>query len=577
MNTRVAFYARVSSERQAKTSTIESQISAIKNKMVLDGLNLLKEFEFIDDGYSGSTLLRPGLERLRDMAANHLFDKLYIHSPDRLARKYAHQYLLIEELTKLNIEIIFINNPLENNPESNLLLQVQGMIAEYERAKIMERSRRGKLHAAKQGSPSVLSGAPYGYRYIAKNIYGEVGYEIIEEEAKAIRLLFSWIANERISINAATCRLTEMKFKTPTGCNIRWNRGSVHRILKNPAYKGTAAYGKLKSIPKKQRLRPYKGHPTQGKSPYSTERNPKENWILIPVPKIIDESLFENVQVQLEENKRLKRERMTGARYLLQGLAVCALCKYGYHGNTATRSRKHNYYSCGGTVIYANRDRMCDNKSLYANILEDIVWEEIKLLLKYPANLEKEYHRRMSELEKNTNIRERNKLILGKTKLEKSIDRIIDSYSDGIIEKSEFEPRIKKLRKELSSIEQRLYQLIDNKTKESELKKIVGRIEEFSESIKEKLEDADWQTKRAIVVALIKQVEIGRDEVNIIFRVEGYPKIKNADHSLEDCRRSLGTGTFFILCDSHHSFYVTHIIFMLAPAIDIITLTKPRC
>lgn len=235
MNTNVALYARVSSERQTQTNTIDSQIIALKDKINSEGQTLLKEFEFIDDGYSGSTLLRPALERLRDMAADHLFDKLYVHSPDRLARKYAYQYLLMEELRQLNIEIIFLNNQLGNNPESDLLLQVQGMIAEYERTKIMERSRRGKLHAAKDGRPSVLSGAPYGYRYVPKNNTGRVGYDIIEEEAIVIRQLFSWIGHERISINMATNKLTGMKIKTPTGKNIRWNRGSVHRMLSNKA------------------------------------------------------------------------------------------------------------------------------------------------------------------------------------------------------------------------------------------------------------------------------------------------------------------------------------------------------
>jgi site-specific DNA recombinase len=254
MSTRIALYARVSSEQQAQASTINSQIAAIEERIKADGYALLPEFQFLDDGYTGSNLMRPGLERLRDAAANHLLEKIYVHSPDRLARKYAYQYLLIEEFSRLGIEIVFLNNQLGHNPESDLLLQVQGIISEYERMKIMERSRRGKLHAAKQGSSSVLSGAPYGYRYKTKSNYEVVGYEIVAEEAKVVQLLFSWIGYERLSINGATNRLTEMGIRTPTGVNSRWNRGSVHRMLRNPAYKGIAAFGKTKCIPKKLRL-----------------------------------------------------------------------------------------------------------------------------------------------------------------------------------------------------------------------------------------------------------------------------------------------------------------------------------
>lgn len=142
---RVALYARVSSDKQAQSNTIESQVIALKNQISTDGHSIVEELKFIDNGYSGSNLLRPALEALRDKIAEGEIDKIYVHSPDRLSRKYAHQVLLIEEFQKAAIEIVFLNCQLSNNPESNLLLQMQGMIAEYEREKIMERSRRGMI------------------------------------------------------------------------------------------------------------------------------------------------------------------------------------------------------------------------------------------------------------------------------------------------------------------------------------------------------------------------------------------------------------------------------------------------
>jgi site-specific DNA recombinase len=160
---RVAIYARVSSDQQAQEQTIASQVAALRERVAQDGHALVDELCFLDDGVSGSTLMRPALERLRDVAYVSGFQKLYVHSPDRLARRYAYQVLLVDELKKHGVEVEFLNRAIGVSPEEDLLLQMQGMFAEYERAKIMERSRRGKRHAANRGRVGVLSGAPYGY------------------------------------------------------------------------------------------------------------------------------------------------------------------------------------------------------------------------------------------------------------------------------------------------------------------------------------------------------------------------------------------------------------------------------
>ena len=158
----VALYARVSSEPQAEANTIQSQLSALRERIAADGFALPTVLEFVDEGYSGATLVRPALERLRDVAAVGGLDRLYVHCPDRFARHFAYQVLLWEELTQRGVEILFLNRPLGQTPEDQLLLQVQGVIAEYERAKFLERSRRGKRHAAQAGHVAILCHAPYG-------------------------------------------------------------------------------------------------------------------------------------------------------------------------------------------------------------------------------------------------------------------------------------------------------------------------------------------------------------------------------------------------------------------------------
>src|SRR3954468_22266210 len=237
---RVAIYARVSGEQQAKEDTIASQLEAVSQRIASDALDCDPELRFVDDGYSGTVLARPGLERLRDQAAAGAIDRLYVLDPDRFSRKYAYQVLILEELTRCGVEVIFLRNPPGRGPEENLLLQVQGVIAEYERAKIMERCRRGKQYAARRGSVNVLSGAPYGYRYIGKHEGGgQARYQVIAEEARVVRRIFVWVGQGRGSLGEVCRRLQHDGVLTRTGKSA-WDRSVVWGMLKNAAYKGTA-------------------------------------------------------------------------------------------------------------------------------------------------------------------------------------------------------------------------------------------------------------------------------------------------------------------------------------------------
>ena len=205
---RAAIYARVSSEQQAKNDTIASQVDALRGRVERDGLALDPEMTFVDEGYSGGSLVRPALERLRDQAAAGALDRLYVLAPDRLARRYAYQVLLVDELHRCGVEVVFLDHPPGRTPEEELLLQVQGMVAEYERAKILERSRRGKRHAARRGSVSVLTNAPYGYRYIAKQDGGgQARYEIVPEQSRVVVQIFTWVGLDRCPLAEVSRRL----------------------------------------------------------------------------------------------------------------------------------------------------------------------------------------------------------------------------------------------------------------------------------------------------------------------------------------------------------------------------------
>jgi len=185
-----AIYARVSSDKQKEENTIASQTAALKEFAHNQDYDVPREWIFEDEGFSGASLVRPGLERVRDLAAEGQLEAVLVYTPDRLSRKYAYQILLIEEFARNGVETVFVKAPKSDTPEDQLLLQFQGMIAEYERAQILERSRRGKRHRARQGQVSVLSGAPYGYRYVRKTDETAAYYEIIEAEADVVRLVY---------------------------------------------------------------------------------------------------------------------------------------------------------------------------------------------------------------------------------------------------------------------------------------------------------------------------------------------------------------------------------------------------
>ncbi len=526
---RVAIYARVSGEQQAKEDTIASQLEAVTQRIASDALECDPELRFIDDGVSGNLLLRPGLERLRDQAAAGSIDRLYVLDPDRFSRKYAYQVLILEELNHCGVEVIFLCNPLGNGPAENLLVQVQGMIAEYERAKIMERSRRGKQHAARRGSVNVLGAAPYGYHYIRKQEGdGAARYQVIAAEAQVVRKIFEWVGREHRSLGEVTRRLKEEGIPTRTGRPV-WDRATILAVLKNPAYKGTAAYGKTRVGPyKPQRLRPMRGRSAFPKNPMTRVDTPAADQIFIAVPALVGEDLFAAAQAQLEENRKRRRERAHGASYLLQGLIVCKGCGYACYGvNSSQRSADgrvtYAYYRCRGSEGYRfGGQRLCRTKAIRTERLDAAVWDDVCALLSEPGRVREEYRRRL-EGPKEGESRAVGQLAKLMNQVKRSISRLIDAYGDGLLDKSEFEPRIVAARERLSKLEEEHKRRADEEHTEAELRLVIGQLEEFARQVSDGLQGSDWLTRREIIRALVKRVEIDDQEIRIVYRVSPSP------------------------------------------------------
>ena len=540
-----AMYARVSSEHQVDAQTIASQIAALHERVTADGLVVPDALQFLDDGYSGATLVRPALERLRDVAAAGGIDRLYVHSPDRLARKYAYQVLLVEELRRLGAEVVFLNRELGRSPEDDLLLQVQGMMAEYERAKIIERHRPGKLHAARIGSVNVLSGAPYGYRYITKHDGGgQARYDVLPEEAQVVRQVFAWVGRDRLSIGEVCRRLMQAGERTRTG-RLVWERSVVWAILKNPAYMGSAAFGKTRQGPLRPKLRAQRGRPLQPRRALSDYDVPPPDWIHIAVPAIIEPEVFAAVQEQLEENRRHARQSQRGARYLLQGLLQCQHCGYAFYGKPLSpsarkgRPRAYAYYRCVGTDAYRfGGHRLCPNTQVRTDRLELTVWQEVCALLAHPERLAQEFTRRLNT-DGQEPQQERTALERQVAKLRQGLTRLIDSYAEGLIEKQEFEPRVTRLRQRITHIEAQCHQLAEAETLQRELQLIIGRVEEFAAQVHQNLEALDWHRQREILRALVRRVEIGLGQIQVVFRVDAFTGEADPEKkSLQLCKRS---------------------------------------
>ncbi len=522
---RAASYARVSSEQQEAAHTIASQTAALSQRAQSDGTPVPPERQFVDDGYSGATLVRPALDRLRDLATVGAIDRIYVHSPDRLARNYAYQVLLLDEWRRRGVEVLFLNRPLGQSPEDDLLLQVQGIVAEYERAKIMERSRRGKKHAAQSGSLNVMSNAPFGYRYVSvREGGGQARFEPVAEQARIVQQIFSWIGRDRCSLADVCRRLQKAGEVTATGKRI-WSRQAVWHILQNPAYQGRAAYGKTHMMPrgKKARPRAARGRPAEPRRSNAPVAADPKDWVFVPVPALVDVALFRATQEQLQENRSRARLGRRRPGYLLQGLTCCARCGYAYYGKTTRqrgaggRMKDFRYYRCSGSDGYRfGGEPICSNAQVQGEFLETTVWHEVCDLLMHPERLEQEYHGGGSigaSLESVETLRAQ------RLKLHHALERLIDSFTEGLIEKDQFTSRMARTKSRIADLDSRIRADAGDVDQLEHLRLAISRLRELAVAVGPHFANYDWHRRRDMIRTLVQRIEIGPEGIKIVFCV----------------------------------------------------------
>jgi site-specific DNA recombinase len=516
MSRPAAIYARVSSDRQKENHTIASQTAALKEYAQAHDYLTPAEWIFEDEGYSGATLVRPGLEALRDLAAQGEVEAVLVYSPDRLSRKYAYQVLLAEEFSRGGVALVFLKAPSGETAEDRLLVQFQGMIAEYERAQILERYRRGKRHKARLGVVSVLGGAPYGYRYVKKNDGAEACYQVIEHEAEVVRMVFDAYTRDGLSINTIARLLNRRQVPTRHGA-WRWERSTVWGMLRNPAYRGKACYGKTELRPRQRITRPVRLRNGVATRDSANHERPRQEWIEIAVPALVSDETFEMAQEQLERNRRFASRR-TIQPSVLQGLLVCQQCSYGrYRTSTRTSKRTLYYYRCLGSDAYRHlRGALCNNRPVRQDYLDEFVWREIVRLLEDPTLVQAEIDRRMESARKADPLRHRQQhLQQQQVRLQNGIERLLTAYQEELLSLAQLRQRMPALRKQQQATDSELRSLELAAADQSRYLRLTETLTEFCAKLRGRAETLDVIERQKIARLLIREILVGPDSITI--------------------------------------------------------------
>ena len=524
---RAAIYARVSTPRQGREQTIESQLTVLKSWADENGYELSPGNVYTDEGYSGSRLDRPGLDALRDGAEDGAFEVVGVLSPDRLARKYAYQVLLLEEFKRSGCEVVFVDHPISDDPNDQLLLQIQGAIAEYERVLLGERFRRGKLQKAREGH-FIGSRASYGYRYVPKRD-GVPGHLFIDEnEAEVVRMLYGWLIDERMTVRQILKRLNEGPWLPRSG-GTRWSASVVHRILSDPTYSGTVYANRYRYVPPEK---PRARGPRRSGENTCRKLRPKEEWIPIPVPPLIDRETHRLAQAQLERNARLSFRNNTKYSYLLRCLLTCKSCELAMFGVTykATDTRpEHRYYQCHGKdPILSAREHKCTQRPAKANELEEAVWEHVKQLMRDPERLLSQFEQfaHSSSANDDKEDAEAKKFEAHLRRLSREQTRLVDAYQAGIIELEELQERRSKIAQRREALGAQYEQQSRLRRQAAQAREVLEDLETFCGRINARLEDATFEEKQAILQLLIERIIVGEDtlEIRHIIPLDGPPR-----------------------------------------------------
>jgi len=509
----VATYGRVSSTNQENEGTIETQLFAVNEFAKKNGYTIVKKYA--DEGWTGDFLARPGLDQLRMDAKKRNWDAVLVYDPDRLARRGAWQEVVIEELKELGIEVLFVTVPPAKTDEDIIMYKMRGVFTEYERMKIKERFRLGRVRKAREGHV-IATEAPFGYTFIPKK--GKAGetnfqqgyYEIDERELSILRGIFEWAASG-LTLSAIILKLQSLGIPPRKSKRGVWNTSTLSKLLRNKTYIGEGHFGAtMATIP----IKPLHINSYKKNKKSSRIIKPEDEWIKIPTPAIIDEALFNRVQQQLKINFK-HSIRNTKNEYLLVGKIYCT-CGTRRTGAGAPGG-KHLYYRCINRAKSFPLPPTCFEKGINARIVDELVWNEIVRTISTPALLHKQYERWEKFTKNNSpvsiiDVHATEKEI---KRLQEQEDRFLKAYGAEVISMEQLKANTKPIRGKITLLANQ----IANAQTENNSQEIMypsfnlSELNSFALSTAEKLKDLNFNGKKGAVEKFIDKVIGNREQL----------------------------------------------------------------
>ncbi len=508
----VAAYARVSTERQAESQTIEQQVTALRAYAQAQGWALASDQVYRDEGWSGARLDRPALDRLRDAIGRAHVDTLLIASPDRLARRYAYQVWLLEEFARAGCAVIFLDRPPTDDPQDALLVQIRGAVAEYERAVIADRTRRGRLAALQAGRLLPWSSPPYGYRVDPQAPRNPAGLAVDAERAAVVRQVFAWYVEDGLTLHAIARRLTDAGTPTATG-QPSWGPTSVGGILRNTSYHGVA-YGNREQRVSAKRRYPLSGRVARPSGGVSARARPADVWIAVTVPALVTPELFAAAQERLERN-RAWSPRNTQGEYLLRRLVSCRRCG---RAECVSNNGRYAYYRClsrAGDRTDEHQAR-CQEQSVPTGALDAVVWADLCQVLSDPAVLAEAVRRAQAGwLNDDARTTRQHDLRQRRATLERQRQRLIDAYAAEAVTLEELQTRVRALDGRLTDLVHEEQQLATSVEQQAQVAVLATQVEAFRATLAHGLDQASFARRRELAELLIDRVLVAPPEVEI--------------------------------------------------------------
>ena len=511
---RAAIYARVSSERQEKEHTIGSQLEALRGYSADNGMEIVEEFT--DEGYSGARLDRPALDRMRDLAERRGFEVLLTYCTDRLARKFVLQALILDELERFGVKTIFLEGGAVDDPLSKLMHQITGAVAEFERAKITERNRRGKLYRARCGeivSPDV----PFAYLRIPRRDGVPAHVEIVESEAAVVRRIFDAYVKRNLTVRQIAKELTLDRIPTPGNAG-QWSWSAVDRILHEEAYIGTYYYNRKQCVP-------IEGVYGKKRQRFKCTLRPKEEWIPISVPPMIDLATFYAAASRARENEAFSPRNLQEGGYLLRKLVRCGRCGCSCSALTSKQTyggelHCSHYYGCLRATTGFLKQERCSQRRVRADVLDELVWEEVISRLQDPGLVLEAYQNHQTHQSHSADEAGSTERIDAQIKFaNKEVSRLLDAYQSGAIELSELQKRRKLTTSKLEMLEREKELLEKAAAEQRKEANIKASLEEFATLVSSSLKRISFENKQKLLRMVLDKVVVKDWRVDVHYNI----------------------------------------------------------